>query len=457
MGLQTDGQADSDVEMGEKSVLDDDSIPEDPHPKRTLPAMVTIARNSCVIIRDLLRQPGDFPDVSKVGVDTNALALNTAAFRIQWSNQKYAKPKTAQLTTHQASSSVADDTPKYPNRQKTQGRPRKTVKNVMDSTQVPKYDYPRLEFITTTINAKEHAQEVRARAPSKTVKTKPARTAHDDSREFFIEECESTQEDSISARSFSHVVNVADKDNTISPRTRALNSQNSIFLSSQLQRVLSNAEPPSDDQTGNTSDEEEIIHVTPDQALRSQSNVEEPHGSAVDPIALYQVPARYNNVDNNIEFLNYIDIGAVEIQLMGSSGARYNVGSQYNDWVTKLNFINDCNHLTINGQATRKIMKLNDAEWTAIQEILNRIRKFSYNVWASEPIKEGIMHRCLYYLFKTSSKFTSAIVERTAADEYDIRNATETLTLPTNGLDLMDVLDPYVLSQMQIDVAKNSK
>lgn len=158
---------------------------------------------------------------------------------------------------------------------------------------------------------------------------------------------------------------------------------------------------------------------------------------------------------NHFEFLNYIDIKAVQIQLNISPKERIlNLCDMKDGFLTKLNYNMPGRHrITLNGESTRKLLKLSDIEWSAIQDILNYIREFAFESTANEPVQESIFHRCLYYFFKTASRFSSAIVERFDDNDNNIYAYSSTIKLPKNvETDVKNVIDPYVLSQMRVEV-----
>lgn len=160
---------------------------------------------------------------------------------------------------------------------------------------------------------------------------------------------------------------------------------------------------------------------------------------------------------NRFEFLNYIDIKEVQIQLNLTSKERIlNLCNASDGFQTKLNFnVSGHHRIILNGESTRKLLKLSDIEWSAIQEILNYIRTFTYDSFSNEPFEDSILHRCLYYFFKTASRFSTAIVERYDENGDNIYTYSSTLKLPKKKrTDVKNVIDPYVLSQMNVEVKR---
>lgn len=393
----------------------------------------------------------------------------------------------------------------------------------LDMTQVPKFDYQPLSCLTISPGRNSKKREETRPQMKTTNYDRRNSNQYVDSREFFIEECDSSPEDSAEKSCM--------ENRQISPQTKALlDTQNSVFLSSQLQTAmveglnrgrlddgnikttnqaseplcLNNStvktfddlarlrpelrvtlipktprNPLNKIQTKNTS-EEIIAHITindetvidieksmteniqpveVEQSARlpsttSMNVIAKPKSLAVLPVTLYQAPASQNNINSNFEFINYIDIKSVDVHLMGPIDARYDIGSQYNEWTTKIN-CSKC--ITINGHETKKLLKFNDTEWNAVKELINILRNFSYCAWRPVSNTDNIMSHTLNLLFKSSSGFTTAVVRENNEHEYEVHNIVDELPISfDNGINITDLIDPFVLCQMKIDVAKQS-
>lgn len=175
-------------------------------------------------------------------------------------------------------------------------------------------------------------------------------------------------------------------------------------------------------------------------------------------VPMEQIMKTPNSISNNAfhTFLHYIDIENVSYRFKMFANAyqnrQANNYNELNDIKTILNYqCNGVNKITINGESTRKLLKLSYKEWSAVQDLLKMIGEFSYNSKATEPPNATILHRVLYYLFKTASKFSNVLIEYREEDMESVRviNASYAINPLKRNRDLSKVIDPLVLMHIK--------
>lgn len=119
-------------------------------------------------------------------------------------------------------------------------------------------------------------------------------------------------------------------------------------------------------------------------------------------------------------FLNYIDIKEINSKIVLNgwdykpSGLPFEVRQRENKLKAVLRFsFNGFHEITLNGKSMKRILKLNVKEWSAVQGILDTLgNEFQYsNSKRCQPTHANILYDALYYLFKTQSTFTNAVIE----------------------------------------------
>lgn len=231
----------------------------------------------------------------------------------------------------------------------TKGR-KKTKRARLDETQVPKFDYQPLEYIS-------RRQAITTNNNNAIKPTTAPHVHQSHPREFLIEEYESSQEEGQQTTNANGMISQETRD--------LLDTQDSVLLSSQLESILDAQRVPlaaidtqSASQKLSGSDEE--IPATPDEGqitVNSSTNTigdmdlilnESSHdvpksttygypstsnghtNAAIVPVIMVKNPKNNHNVNTHVECLNLIGICEVEIQLMGIHGAGYNFGGDYN-------------------------------------------------------------------------------------------------------------------------------
>lgn len=115
----------------------------------------------------------------------------------------------------------------------------------------------------------------------------------------------------------------------------------------------------------------------------------------------------------------------------------------------ELNLLYQCNgqkQITITGDGPRKVLKLSVTQWHSVHRILQIIREFVRRMNSDRPT-ESILHRALYFLFKSTSPFSRVCIEYNDGDLDAVR------VLTTNYIrryvNLEECFDGFVLNNMQ--------
>lgn len=106
------------------------------------------------------------------------------------------------------------------------------------------------------------------------------------------------------------------------------------------------------------------------------------------------------------------------------------------------------NRIVISGEDSKQIMNLNEKQWQTVCRILKRIRKFESKIQQSVAFAgDSILHRTLYYLFKSNQTFSNLHVEYGDQDFDSVRVVMKPYVC--GKADLTSCLDDYVLSNME--------
>lgn len=350
---------------------------------------------------------------------------------------------------------------------------KKAKKDALDKTIVPRFQYLSLDFVSATIN----------RPASSAKKPKVAVEVNNNHEEPFIECDEETPPSSeINQREFMIEDDSSCEDNSessLAVKTRStlklLNSQDSIFLNSQLGRACdksyhtfvsaasvvgltstpeeTSSTPAVASQQLNKGNEIANLPIAATRTLsppKKQENLDiqrlkqtqvlkvlvpsiekpirEPTESARNENEKHETiwinPIIFSN-SFQYSFLTYIDVKEISPKFdftchaaeASSAIFPYEICHELKDIKVVLEFTcNGYHQIELHGRSVQKVLQLKIKEWSAVESILRAIREFTFHPRQQyrQPMRRpqpNIFHDVLFYLFKTVSRFSHVLIE----------------------------------------------
>lgn len=163
-----------------------------------------------------------------------------------------------------------------------------------------------------------------------------------------------------------------------------LNSQFSIFLSSQLLDE-------------NLKKKYELDKNKKSNVVRIAKRTKKADDNVYDKISKFKLrqKAIVNKTTNN-EYLNYLRIRKFEY-----------IHKKYGNFIFNLTAFYNCSGLFqiyFNDERIRELLNLNSCQWLALRNILSKVKKFEYKSHDKNAIRSTLLHRLLFYFFRTTPK-----------------------------------------------------
>lgn len=324
--------------------------------------------------------------------------------------------------------------------------------NTLQNIEVPKYKYKPLHFsspssrqqqLISNTNDSEMQGEINRSQLIELYHGTQSTT--DDSRDIIIEEF-SSQETS--------------QTNTMN---RMLNQDNSLFLNiitppnnagdaddsnqqeqmivDEMQKNVSKNQKNLSSMLGN--DQNECAPGTSHAMDNTVSNTNNEQNACVARSEEVIYPNPFNISSVRISYLHYIDIDEISSNVIRIEGDKEELKIDVH-----LRFqCNAQNRIVISGEDSKQIMKFNEKQWHSVCRILKLIRKFDFKVnQPARSVGDSILHRALYYLFKSTPTFSNLHIEYGDHDFDSVRVVMKPYVCGT--IDLTSCLDDFVLSNM---------
>lgn len=311
-----------------------------------------------------------------------------------------------------------------------------------------------------------------------------------------------------------NVADLAQEINQSSNTRQLLSENNSVFLSSQLQAIMTDDKqaaeinfPPAVESMDTGDDVEileevelmeEIVAPRPVEIVVSQSTSVPDMSKALVEVAPTAMPSWISADDDAVEVLLTVTTGPMpgeseetesettrstfqlvknpsqttgthRLQFLGdiklkdvqvnllldvSDKTDPKVGKMLKNWLTKLMMKDgDGFDLILRGKSVSRAMRVNNLNWSGIQKILHYIQQLGGRNRGDQQIDANDFQRCLQYMFQTTSEFSTAVIEKQREDEFKIENYRSEWSLEKKTGENKSQKDPFVL----LDMAFNYK
>lgn len=328
----------------------------------------------------------------------------------------------------------------------------KKRKNVHDDSlkniQVPKYQYGPLEFRMRDRTKNNEQSTSHGNAIETFPNPEQIRgLSHANEPNYSIEDSSSTEESNLSGSN-------ADRNNGIVTdscveRANLLNEDNTLFLNVNTQLFNSGG---STTIQMNQQSQSLATNAIIDDATTSNQNQNNQLEAVSLPISRPSTLSTINN--DQTEFLHYVDITKVIScfkSIITDSGNR---SRQLDIETTLQHQCNANNRIVVKADALKSIMKLTDKEWNAVLFTLSKMETFQYESKNIEPFDVSLLHRTMYYLFKTASRISNVHI---AFGDHDLETARVIHKLNNSNENITSAISEFVLSKMREIIQQNEQ
>lgn len=235
-------------------------------------------------------------------------------------------------------------------------------------------------------------------------------------------------------------------------RANLLNQDNTLFLDINTQ--------PTDNAPSNESlepPEQPLLSVAETTVNNQNDNIKanaNPIVSAPEVATepIFRVPSTLSrlNIHDQIEFLHYVDIKTIQSSLKNVITAANERVSCLSIEATLQHQCNANNRIVVRDEALKFIMKLTDREWAAAKAILTKLRTFWFDSnHTVEPMDGSVLHRTMYYLFKSTSKISNVHIAYGDSDLETVRVVCKPNVFTEN---ITSNIAPFALAAMKAKV-----
>lgn len=311
-------------------------------------------------------------------------------------------------------------TKKRPQNLQPKTKKHKSKNDDLSNIPAPVYNYQPLEFMQ--VNRRNQIEHSYVQATS--VHIEKSQQKPDSSKDYLIEE----SNDSIQISGNNGI----DSDTCVE-RVNLLNLDNTLFL-------YINTQPASSD--------------GPSELDQPSINSAQPEANTIPKSAeLPQIPLLSKQSSNSstvnsdrCEFLHYINILNISSKMQNMIYSLEQNLTQLNINTTLQHQCNGNNRIIVTGNAIKLILKLNDEEWGAVHAVLSALKEFQFDSKQCAPKTESLLHRTMYYLFKTTPKISNVYI---AYGDQDFETARVFLKPYLLNENVTTAIDPYILSKMK--------
>lgn len=310
-------------------------------------------------------------------------------------------------------------------------RSKKTMNDTLSNIQPPKYDYPPLQLINKQSNGTVH-QTIGQKSTNVctngisihtdddvTLSSSPQIDSDDGTQPTQASQCNVIEEFESSDEMDKSNEKCQKRSQTQSTEMKLLTQDNTWFLDVNTQQPSTSKQ-----QTTTLS----TVNIPQPVTVNSTGK------SMVEVAPLLTVPS-HSVQDSTFQYLHYVNIEKIESKLLtiaGEQNLNINVHMKYQ--------CNGGSRIVVNGESPKFILNVTDKEWKAVNQVLNTIGDFAFNL-NNSPSHKSILHRLIFYLFKTTSNFSKVHIAYTEGD-YD--------TARVN-------IKPYVIDNVDVTSALDSQ
>lgn len=336
------------------------------------------------------------------------------------SNQRpLTKPPIDKITTKQTTSNNAAK------------RFKKTMNDTLSNIQPPKYDYPPLQLINKQSNGTVHqtigqkstnfcTNEISIHTDDDvTLSSSPQIDSDHGTQPTQASQCNVIEEFESSEEMDESNEKNQEQSQMQSTAMKLLTQDNTWFLNVNTQQPSTSKQQTTPFST---------VHIPQPVTVNSTGK------STVEVAPLLMVPS-HSIQDSMVQYLHYVNIEKVESKLLtiaGEQNLNINLHMKY-----------QCNgglRIVVNGESPKFILNVTDKEWKAVNQVLNTISDFAFNL-NNSPSCKSILHRLIFYLFKTTSNFSKVHI---AYSEKDYESARV-------------IISPYVIDNVDVTPALDSQ
>lgn len=331
-------------------------------------------------------------------------------------------------------------------KQNTAKRSKKTLDDTLSSIQPPKYDYPPLQLINKQANGTVHqtvgqkSTNVRTNEifihtdDNVTISSSPQIDSDHGTQPTQASQCNVIEEfDSSDEIDDSNAKN-QEQSHLQSTAMKLLTQDNTWFVNVNTQPINgSNAQP-------STSKQQITHHPMVNIPVPQSVTVNSTEKLIAEMTPLLTVPSHFRQ-DFTSQYLHYVNIEKVESKLLIEAGEQ-----KLN---TNLHLKYQCNggsKIVVNGASLMFILQVTENEWKAVNNVLNTIGDFAFNL-NNPPSHKSVLHRLIFYLFKTTSSFSKAHI---AYNEQDYETArVYRMLYVIDNVDLTPAFDSQFLESLK--------
>lgn len=344
---------------------------------------------------------------------------------------------------------------------------RKTVnKDDLSTIPVPKYNYPQLDFCVrqkANTDQQNGSDDDFQQSDPNDIESSPKKQT--EATNYSIEDSSSAEETSIVDSATGHATNGTITTDSCAERANLLNQDNTLFLGINTQQLYSGCSPTdpitqtsSSQPTTASSDQTTTTNQNENENQNENTDSNQQPEPAVPTVAAVSLPrpstssssssstlSRLNG--DRTEFLHFVDIRTIQSSLKSVISES---GEKVSSLAVEVLLQHQCNannRIIVKGDALKLLMRLTDKEWAAVKSILTTLGTFWFEQSKSmEPMEGSLLHRAMYYLFKATSKTSTAHI---AYGDSDLETARVFYKPNSSTENVTSTINPFVLAAMK--------
>lgn len=337
---------------------------------------------------------------------------------------------------------------------------RKTAnKDDLSTIPVPKYNYRELQFCVrqkANNDQQNGSDDDFQQSNPNDIESSPK--TFTEAANYSIEDSSSAEETSIVDSTTGSATNGTITTDSCAERVNLLNEDNTLFLGINTQQLYSGCSPTnpitqtssqpittSSDPTTTNQNENENQNQQPEVAVPTVVAVSLPGPSTSSSSSSSSTLSRLNG--DRIEFLHFVDIRTIQSSLKSIISESGEKATSLAVEVVLQHQCNANNRIIVKGDALKLLMRLTDKEWAAVKSILTTLGTYWYDQSKSmEPMEGSLLHRAMYYLFKATSKVSTAHI---AYGDSDLETARVFYKPNSSTENVTSTISPFVLAAMK--------